>query len=160
MIFALRAMDSQRLSQPARPESEDERGVGAALSYVRGEPTLLILVMMAVVGTLAFNYQVLLPLLGRFTFDGGASAYTALAVAMAIGSVAGALATGARGRVTEGLLVGSAAAFGAAALLAAAAPSLPWRWPRSCRSEQSASRLLPASTRPSSSRRARRCAAG
>ncbi|MET0730123.1 MAG: MFS transporter, partial [Solirubrobacterales bacterium] len=107
MILALRAMDSQRLSQPARPESEDERGVGAALSYVRGQPTLLIpLVMMAVVGTLAFNYQVLLPLLGRFTFDGGASAYTALAVAMAVGSVAGALATGARGRVTEGLLVG------------------------------------------------------
>ena len=126
MILALRAMDPQRLSEPPRPESEDERGVGAALSYVRGEPTLLIpLVMMAVVGTLAFNYQVLLPLLGRFTFDGGASAYTALAVAMAVGSVAGALATGARGRVTERLLVGSAAAFGAAALLAAAAPSLP-----------------------------------
>ena len=36
MILALRAMDSQRLSQPARPESEDERGVGAALSYVTG----------------------------------------------------------------------------------------------------------------------------
>ena len=36
-------------------------------------PGLLIpLAMMAVVGTLAFNFQVLLPLLGRFTFEGGA----------------------------------------------------------------------------------------
>ena len=62
---------------------------------------VVIVVMMIVIGTLAFNFQVLLPLLGRFTFDGGAGAYTALAVAMAVGSVAGALTTGARGRVTE-----------------------------------------------------------
>ena len=73
----------------------------------------------------AFNFQVLLPLLGRFTFDGGAAAYTALAVAMAVGSVGGALATGARGRISERLLVGASAAFGLFALLAAAAPTLP-----------------------------------
>jgi MFS family permease len=124
MVLALRRMDPRRLDGP-EPEPDAERGVAAALRYVRGEPALLIpLAMMAVVGTLAFNYQVLLPLLGRFTFEGGASAYTALAVAMGVGSVAGALATGARGRVGERLLVGSAAAFGAVALVAAAAPSL------------------------------------
>jgi MFS family permease len=126
MILALRGMDPQRLEDPVRPEADSEQGVAAALRYVRGEPALLIpLVMMAVIGTLAFNFQVLLPLLGRFAFEGGATAYTALAVAMAVGSVAGALATGARGRVSERMLVGSAAAFGASALLAAAAPSLP-----------------------------------
>ena len=97
-----------------------------AIRYVRGEPRLAIpLAMMVVVGTLAFNFQVLLPLLGRFTFDGGAAAYTALAVAMAVGSVGGALVTGARGRVSDRLLVGAAAAFGLCALLAAAAPTLP-----------------------------------
>ena len=86
MIVALRGMDP---GGSRRPDSADRErgGVGAALRYVRGEPSLLIpLVMMAVVGTLAFNFQVLLPLLGRFTFDGGAAAYTALAVAMAVGS--------------------------------------------------------------------------
>jgi MFS family permease len=125
MIVALRSMDPARLTQPA-VDRDDRSGVGAALRYLRGEPSLLIpLVMMAVVGAFAFNFQVLLPLLGRFTFDGGAGAYTALAVAMAIGSVAGALATGARGRVTERLIVGSSAAFGLFALLASAAPSLP-----------------------------------
>ncbi len=125
MIVALRGMDPRRLTTP--DVDDDERGgVRDAIRYVRGEPALLIpLVMMIVVGTLSFNFQVLLPLLGRFTFDGGAGAYTALAVAMAIGSVGGALATGARGRVSERLIAGSAAAFGLFSLLAAAAPSLP-----------------------------------
>ena len=127
MIFFLRRMDPARLIEPVVPDDGDERdGVAAAIRYVRHEPKLAIpLAMMIVVGTLAFNFQVLLPLLGRFTFDGGAAAYTALAVAMAIGSVAGALATGARGRVSERLLVGAALGFGVFALLAAMAPTLP-----------------------------------
>jgi MFS family permease len=125
MIVALRGMDPEHLTPPA-PEHERGGGVREALAYVRGEPSLLIpMAMMAVVGMLSFNFQVLLPLLGRFTYDGGAAAYTALAVAMAIGSVAGALATGARGRVSERLLVAAALGFGAFALLAAAAPALP-----------------------------------
>ncbi len=72
MIVALRGMDPQALSTPGS-RTRERGGVAAALRYVRGEPGLLIpLAMMAVVGTLAFNFQVLLPLLGRFTFDGGA----------------------------------------------------------------------------------------
>jgi MFS family permease len=127
MIFFLRRMDPARLVDPVIPDDGDEHsGVAAAIRYVRREPKLAIpLAMMIVVGTLGFNFQVLLPLLGRFTYDGGAAAYTALAVAMAIGSVAGALATGARGRVSERLLVGAALGFGLFALLAAAAPTLP-----------------------------------
>jgi len=46
-------------------------------------------------------------------------------VAMAVGSITGALTTGARGIVSERLLVGAAGAFGIFALLAAAAPTLP-----------------------------------
>jgi MFS family permease len=45
--------------------------------------------------------------------------------AMGIGSVGGALAAGARGRVGPRLLVGAAAALGGFELLAAAAPTLP-----------------------------------
>jgi MFS family permease len=125
MIFALRGMDPARLTEPAAPERGSE-GVRAAIAYVRGERALLIpLLMMVVVGMLAFNFQVLLPLLGRFTFDGGATAYTLLAVAMAVGSICGALATGARGRVGDRLLIGSALGFGASAFVAAIAPTLP-----------------------------------
>lgn len=46
---------------------------------------------MALVGTLSFNFQVLLPLLARFSFDGGPQTYALLVTAMGIGSVAGAL---------------------------------------------------------------------
>ena len=61
--------------------------------------------MMAVIGTFSYNFQVILPLLASFTWHGTASTYTALAVAMGVGSVIGALAAGARGRVGPRLLV-------------------------------------------------------
>jgi MFS family permease len=124
MVVALRGMDPAELH--AAPPAVRERGaVRAALAYVRRTPSLAIpLAMMAVVGTLGFNFQVILPLLARFTFEGGPGAYTALAVAMGIGSVAGALATGTRSRIGPRLLVGAALAFGTLALVAAAAPTL------------------------------------
>jgi MFS family permease len=125
MIVALRAMDPAEL-RPAPVATRSRGAVRAALGYVAHTPALAIpLAMMAVVGTLGYNFQVILPLLARFSFDGGAATYTALAVAMGAGSVAGALAAGARGRVGPGLLVAAAFGFGAVALMAAVAPSVP-----------------------------------
>jgi MFS family permease len=99
---------------------------GAMLvALFRMDPSLRIpLAMMALVGTLSFNFQVLLPLLASFTWHGTATTYALLTTAMGIGSVSGALAAGARGRVDAALLVGSATAFGVLLGLAAGAPSL------------------------------------
>ena len=124
MLVALRRMD------PASSAPRRSRGASgqlrSALRYVRATPALRIpLAMMAVVGTLSFNFQVLLPLLARFTWHGTASAYAALTAAMGVGSVAGALASGARGACRPRLLTVSASAFGALMLLAAAAPTFP-----------------------------------
>jgi MFS family permease len=92
---------------------------------VRSEPELWIpLGLMAIVGTLGFNFQAILPLLARFTFDGGPGAYAALVSAMGVGAVIGALVNGARGKVTPLLLAGAAVGFGALSLLAAGAPTL------------------------------------
>jgi predicted MFS family arabinose efflux permease len=125
MIVALRAMDPSEL-RPAPVAARGRGAVRAALGYVARTPALAIpLGMMAVVGTLGYNFQVILPLLARFSFDGGAATYTALAVAMGVGSVAGALAAGARGSVGPRLLITAAFGFGAVALLAAVAPSVP-----------------------------------
>jgi MFS family permease len=125
MIVALRAMNPAEL-RPAPVASRGRGAVRAALGYVVRTPALAIpLGMMAVVGTLGYNFQVILPLLARFSFDGGAATYTALAVAMGVGSVAGALAAGARGSVGPRLLIAAAFGFGAVALLAAVAPSVP-----------------------------------
>jgi MFS family permease len=124
MLLALKGMDPERLHTPEI--AVRARGqLRGALRYVAQTPNLLIpLAMMAVVGTLSFNFQVLLPLLASFTWHGTAATYTALAVAMGIGSVTGALAAGARGRVGPRLLVAAAVAFGAAELLVALAPTL------------------------------------
>jgi MFS family permease len=122
MIVALAGMDTDAL-RPATVAPRERGAVRAGLRYVRATPQLWIpLGLMAIVGTLGFNFQAILPLLARFTFDGGASAYAALVTAMGIGAVAGALTNGARGTVTPALLAGAAIGFGALALLAAGAP--------------------------------------
>ncbi|HEV2726742.1 MAG TPA: MFS transporter [Solirubrobacterales bacterium] len=124
MILALRGMDPSRLQ--AAPVVEREPGaIRAALRYVFRTPELLVpLALMALVGTLGFNFQVVLPLLAKFSFDSGAMTYASLVSAMAVGSIAGALINGHRGRTGPRLIAGGALAFGLSALLAAAMPSL------------------------------------
>ena len=125
MLAALALMAPAELSTPP-PATREPRPLRAALRYVVRTPSLSIpLAMMALVGTLSFNFQVLLPLLARFSFDGGPQTFGLLVTAMGIGSLAGALVSGARGRVSPGLLIGSSLAFGAFTVLAALAPTLP-----------------------------------
>jgi MFS family permease len=101
-----------------RPSPRAERGRGqlrAAFRYIREVPILWIaLVMMAVIGTLTFNFAVVLPLFVEHTLDGSVAQFTMLYAVLSIGSVAGAL-TAAR-LPTLGLrhLVGAALAFGVA----------------------------------------------
>jgi MFS family permease len=124
MFIALRTMDTGALHTP-KPAERARGEVRSALRYVRRTPELLIpLAMMALVGTISFNFQVLLPLLADFTWHGTASTYALLTGAMGVGSVAGALAAGARGRVSGGLLVVASALFGLCLALAALAPTL------------------------------------
>ena len=129
MIVALLRMDAAQL-RPAPRAARERGGVWSALRYVRSTPELAVpLGLMALVGTLGLNFQVILPLLARFSFDGGATAYAILVCAMGVGSVAGALVTGARARTGPRLVAGSALAFGLLALLAAAMPALAFEVP-------------------------------
>ena len=124
MILALRSLDTAALAPP-KLATREPGAIRIAFQYVTRTPELAIpLGMMALVGTLAFNFQVLLPLLARETFAGDATAYSALVVAMGAGAVAGALVTGARRRIGDRLLIGSALGFGMFGLIAAAAPTL------------------------------------
>ncbi|MFL5900681.1 MAG: MFS transporter [Solirubrobacterales bacterium] len=124
MILALSRMDQAQL-RLAPCATREPGAIRAGLRYVRATPELAVpLGLMALVGTFGFNFQVVLPLLARFSFGGGAGTYAALVSAMAIGSVAGALITGAHGRTSPRLIAGAALAFGAFALCAAMAPGL------------------------------------
>jgi MFS family permease len=127
MFVALRRMDPAALHRGA-PAPRARGQVRDAVREVLGRPELRIpLAMMVVVATLSFNFQVLLPLFASFTWHGTAATYALLTSAMAVGSVLGALASGARGRTGPELLAGSAALFGVAQLLAALAPTLAWQ---------------------------------
>lgn len=124
MIVALLRMRTAELSP--RPAHQDGYRIADAVRYVAGTPQLRVpLLLMAVLGTLGFNFQVILPLLARFSFGGEVSAYTALVVSMAVGAIAGSLVASSRERVGPEAAGVAAGAFGAAGLLAAAAPTLP-----------------------------------
>src|SRR4051794_37864828 len=124
MLVALVRMDPAQLQRAERaPRARGD--LRLALRYVARTPSLRIpLAMMALVGTLSFNFQILLPLLADFTWHGTATTYALLTTAMGVGSVCGALAASARGRVDARLLVVASALFGVLLLVVAAAPSL------------------------------------
>jgi MFS family permease len=125
MLVALAGMDTSAL-RTVPPAERGRRDLRAALAHVRHAPALWIpLAMMALVGTLSFNFQVLMPLLASQTWHGTAMTYALLTAAMAAGSVVGALASGARGSVSPRLLIVAATGFGVLELAAAVAPSLP-----------------------------------
>jgi MFS family permease len=129
MILALWRMDPARLH--AAPPAKQEKGaIRAGVRYVLRTPELLVpLALMALVGTLGFNFQVVLPLLAKFSFESGAMTYAALVSAMAVGSIVGALVNGHRGRTGPRLIAGGALAFGVAALLSALMPNLAFEVP-------------------------------
>jgi MFS family permease len=95
------------------------------LRYAWSTPALrLVLVLTAVIGTLAFNFQVVLPLLAKETFSGGAETLGVLYAFMSIGSVIGALVSAHEAQATRRFVLGAALAFGTALVLAAFAPTL------------------------------------
>ena len=109
MLVALRAMDPRALHARAARRARPGQLRAALRRGARARPTLRIpLAMMAVVGTLSFNFQVLLPLFADFTWHGTATTYALLTSAMGVGSVAGALARAPAAASAPRLLVGSA----------------------------------------------------
>jgi MFS family permease len=82
------------------------------------------LVMMAVIGTLAFNFQVVIPLISTNTFGLGAGGFGGLTSAMGAGAVLGGLAAASRKGVSYRRLIALTYAMGISILLAAAAPTL------------------------------------
>jgi MFS family permease len=122
--LVLLALATIHPSVPAR-SGPARGGVGEALSYVRGHQQLYLpLAMMALVGLVAFNFNVALPLLAKDTYHDGGGTYGLLSVLLSIGSVAGSLAVGMIGHPRRRYLLGSSLAFGACLTLAAAAPNV------------------------------------
>ncbi len=124
VIGALATLDKGAL-RPSPPAARSAGQLREGFRYVRRTPQLLVpLGMMAVVGMLAYEFQVVLPVVARSTYHGGAQAYGFLTAAMGIGAVVGGLAVASRSYTGTKALIWSSVIFGAVILLAAAAPNL------------------------------------
>src|ERR1019366_8558278 len=106
--------------QPRQPGQ-----VRDGLRYVPRTPELLVpLVMITVVGTLAWEFQVSLPLMARYAFRGSAATYGTMLAFMGAGAVGGGLVTARRNRVSAVGLGRSSVGWGLAILAASVAPNL------------------------------------
>ena len=114
-------------SEELRPAPLLERAKGQireGLRYTASVPKLwLPLVMVAIVGTLAFNFQVVFPLFVRDDLGQSPSAFTLLYSVVSLGSFIGALAVARRSSTTVRFVAASSIAFGLAMALLAVAPS-------------------------------------
>ncbi|HEY6502313.1 MAG TPA: MFS transporter [Streptosporangiaceae bacterium] len=125
VLISLAAMHRNEL-RPAQRIARRPGQVRQGLAYVRSTPELLIpLVLIAIVGTLAWEFQVSLPLMANQVFHGGAATYGVMASVMGAGAVAGGLVSAARSRPRARTLCVAAIGWGIAILAAALAPSLP-----------------------------------
>jgi MFS family permease len=111
------------LTSPPVPASRGQ--IREGFRYVAATPALgSSLLMLAIIGTLTFEFQVSLPLLAQFTFKGDARGYAFLTSAMGLGAAMGGLCFASRKGFAPHKLVGASLLFGLAVLAAACMPSL------------------------------------
>jgi MFS family permease len=107
------------------PTPKGKGQVRDGLRYIKAQPQLFVpLVMMALVGTLAFNFSVTVPLLVNGPLGGDNTTFTLLFSVLSAGSLVGALWTARRAEVTSRHLNQAALGFGVTMLLLALAPTL------------------------------------
>lgn len=124
VIMALVAMRTEELTRTALVAREPGQ-IRAGLRYVwSSAERRWILILVAVVGTFAFNFAVVLPLLARDTFDAGAGTFGLLSASMGVGAFVGALVTAGFGRPSPARLVRACTATAVLMVASAAAPTL------------------------------------
>jgi len=124
VLVSLWMMRPTELRTPA-PTARAKGQVRAGLRYVRTVPDLWIpLVMMALIGTFAFNFQVVIPLMAAKTFDVGAGGIALLLSSMGAGAVLGGLSVASRRGVSYKRLISLSMTMGVMILVAAIMPTL------------------------------------
>jgi MFS family permease len=125
VIWTLLRLDRSAIT-PSTPLVRGKGQLREGLRYVARTPELGIpLLMMALAGVFAFEFQVTLPVLAKQALDQGSEGFGLMTAAMGVGAVGGGLLVAARGKTGLRPLTIAAAAFGVVLLLAAMAPTLP-----------------------------------
>ena len=124
VVTSLVIMDRSAL-RPSPPAGRAKGQLREGLRYAARTPLIAApLAMMGLVGLLAYEFQVTLPVLAKQTFHGGAEAYGFMTAAMGVGAVIGGLFTAARGRTGLRPMIIASIGFGAAILVCALSPVL------------------------------------
>jgi MFS family permease len=118
VIVSLALMRSSELvAVPHAPKAHGMarlRAMGDGIRFIRSSRTLAItFLLVGIVGTFGFNFNVLLPLEARVTLHADAIAFGLLSSALGVGALTGALLLARRsGEPPNRLLIGTALAFG------------------------------------------------
>ncbi|MGH7877610.1 MAG: MFS transporter [Candidatus Dormibacteraceae bacterium] len=120
-LFMMNPQELYRSTAVARARGQVRDGI----SYVWSRPPLRVpILVMAVVGMFAFNFQVVLSLMAKYSFRGGPQTLGLLLSAQGIGALVGALVAASRARPTHELMFAAITTFGLLMLAAAWAPTL------------------------------------
>jgi MFS family permease len=115
---------------PSTPTPRSKGQIREGLRYARSIPELWVpLVMMTIVGTLAFNFTVVMPLFVKRSLHGSDTTFTLVYSVVSMGSLAAALFTARRSRATIRHVSAGAMWFGLALLAFSAAPNLAFAFP-------------------------------
>jgi MFS family permease len=123
-VLRMRPAELYREATPAGKHADAGRVVDG-LRYVLSRPDLLLpMALMSVIGMTLFNFQITLAALAKTVFNTGAASFGLFSTALAIGSLAGALAgSGRRSRPSVYLVLGAAVATGIFGTLVGFAPT-------------------------------------
>jgi MFS family permease len=107
------------------PAPAGRRGVKEGLKYAAGRQQLwLPLLMMSVIGLLAFNFSVVLPVFAKDTFHGTGGTYGLLTSMLSVGAIVGSLAVGLVHHPRRQYLLFAALGFGVTSAATAVAPNV------------------------------------
>jgi MFS family permease len=124
VVVSLLRLDVSAL-QPSEPAGRAKGQLRDGFRYVIANRDIGVpLLMMALVGCLAFEFQVVLPVLAKHDFHGNSVTYGFITSAMGVGAIIGGLWVAARGRTGSRVLMQTCLWFCAAMLAAAFAPDL------------------------------------
>ena len=123
-FIAYAGMDRSTL-RPTEPVPRGPGQLREGLRYVRHDHNLLIpLLMMALIGTLTYEFQVVLPVFATGTFRGGADSLGLVTAAMGVGAIIGGLVSA--GRHSSGIrtMVLASTTFGVTMLITSICPTI------------------------------------
>jgi len=124
VLVSLARLDRSAI-HPSPPSGREPGQLREGLRYVARTPELGVpLAMMGLVGALAYEFQVSLPVMARQGLHVGATGYGFMTAAMGVGAVIGGLFVATKGRTGLPTLVLASSGFGVVLLLATLAPNL------------------------------------